>query len=70
MWAKNKYRENDHLTRWFSDFEIARQAHFYHVGPTEDLRHEMQEALVVTPANAVKDVLDKVTPKSSQLSLL
>ncbi|MGB6535916.1 MAG: Dam family site-specific DNA-(adenine-N6)-methyltransferase [Xanthobacteraceae bacterium] len=71
MWAKNEFRENEHLIRWFSDFEIARQAHFYYVGPTEDLRHEMEEALVVTPANAVKDQPEKKKPaRPSQLPLL
>jgi hypothetical protein len=70
MWAKNKFRENEHLTRWFSDFEIARQNHFYHVGPTEDLRHEMEEALVVTPAYAVKHQPETKAAKPSQLPLL
>lgn len=70
MWAKNKFRENEHLIRWFSDFEIARQAHFYHVGPTEDLRHEMEEALVITPAYAVKNEPETKPVKASQLALL
>jgi DNA adenine methylase len=48
MWAKNKYRENEHLTRWFADFPTAYESHFYHVGSTEDLRNEMQEALVLS----------------------
>jgi DNA adenine methylase len=70
MWAKNKFRENEHLIRWFSEFDIARQSHFYHVGSSEDLRHEMEEALVVAPGFAVKTVAETVRAKAAQLPLL
>lgn len=70
MWAKNKYRENEHLIRWFSDYPIAYESHFYHVGSTEDLRNEMQEALVVSPGNHVAEREQPAPRKEPQLALL
>lgn len=67
MWAKNKYRENEHLKKWFDGYPVAYQSHFYHVGSTESLRNEMQEALVLSHAHFVER---KVAPRSKQLSLL
>ncbi len=52
MWYRNRYRVNDHLMRWFSDYPIFVQRYFYHVGPTENLRNEMEEALVVSRCHA------------------
>ena len=53
MWYRNQYRENEHLSRWFSDYPITLTKHFYHVGPTESLRNPMEEALVVSPQSAL-----------------
>lgn len=53
MWYKNQYRENTHLERWFGDYPKALTSHFYHVGPTESLRNPMEEALIVSPRDAV-----------------
>ncbi len=53
MWLENKYRKNDHLDRWFSDYPMFTITHFYHVGPTESLRNAMQEALIVSHNHAV-----------------
>lgn len=53
MWYKNQYRENEHLSRWFSDYPVTLTNHFYHVGPTESLRNPMEEALVLSPQSAL-----------------
>jgi DNA adenine methylase len=53
MWARNQYRENEHLTKWFGDFPILTESHFYHVGPSESLRNPVEEALVLSPACVV-----------------
>ena len=53
MWYKNQYRENEHLKRWFADHKLVLVTHFYHVGATEDLRNEMEEAIVVSPNAAL-----------------
>jgi DNA adenine methylase len=45
MWAENSYRKNDHLKEW--NGVVRTMTHFYHVGATENLRNEMQEALVI-----------------------
>jgi DNA adenine methylase len=46
MWKENKYRTNDHLGLW-NGTEERTLKHFYHVGSTEDLRNEMEEALLI-----------------------
>jgi DNA adenine methylase len=56
MWMENQYRRNHHLDDWFSGFPIFTFGHFYHVGPTESLRNEMLEALVVSPLHAAREV--------------
>lgn len=55
MWLRNKYRENSHLIKWFSDYPIVTKNHFYHVGSKEELRNEMEEALVVSPRFSVTE---------------
>jgi DNA adenine methylase len=49
MWKQNKYRQNTHLVDEWADYPVRTFAHFYHVGSTEDLRNEMEEALVIKP---------------------
>ena len=46
-WVQNPYRRNDSLFDWFPNYRIATFSHFYHLGATEQLRHEMQEGLVI-----------------------
>ena len=46
-WVENPYRRNDSLFDWFQDYRIVTFSHFYHLGSTENLRHEMQEGLVI-----------------------
>ncbi len=69
MWLRNQYRENAHLAHWFSDYPMATAEHFYHVGPTEDLRGSMVEALVVHPDH-INAVDAEVPLRKSQLALL
>lgn len=56
MWLENKYRRNAHLDDCWSDCETRVCSHFYHVGSHEELRNEMQEALVIKHGFAVPDV--------------
>lgn len=46
-WVENAYRRNDSLFDWFPGYQIVTFSHFYHLGATENLRHEMQEGLVI-----------------------
>ena len=46
-WVQNPYRRNDSLFDWFPDYPVATFPHYYHLGATERLRHEMQEGLVI-----------------------
>ncbi|MGH9834250.1 MAG: DNA adenine methylase [Blastocatellia bacterium] len=55
MWLENRYRKNDHLEELWSGLEMRVCSHFYHVGSTETLRNEMEEALVIRPGFATPD---------------
>jgi DNA adenine methylase len=55
MWKGNQYRENGHLEAHFGSFHMETFSHFYHVGSTESLRSEMEEALVISPSNLVSE---------------
>lgn len=46
-WKENKYRKNPYLPSDLPDVTVRTFKHFYHVGPTESLRNEMEEALVI-----------------------
>ena len=46
-WKQNKYRSNPHLEGDMAGLTIKTKTHFYHVGATEELRNEMEEALVI-----------------------
>jgi DNA adenine methylase len=67
-WFKNKYRTNPNVAREWNaaDFTINTCEHFYHVGPTEDLRNSMTEALISNFAVAVEAKKGK---KATQPSL-
>lgn len=61
MWSDNQYRENEHIKECWSDHVIRTHSHFYHVGSTEDLRNEMNEALLIkNGCEAPKDVVAKI----------
>ncbi len=51
-WKRNKYRANPFLEASHADVVVKTRNHFYHVGPTEDLRNEMIEALVISKSHA------------------
>jgi DNA adenine methylase len=56
-WHSNEFRANVMIERNWNDprFHVLTREHFYHVGPTEDLRHPMIEALVTNfPVHAVQ----------------
>ena len=47
-WHSNEFRSNAAIDQVWSraDFHMLKREHFYHVGPSEDLRHPMIEALI------------------------
>lgn len=56
-WHSNEFRTNAMIEQNWSDarFHLFTREHFYHVGPTEDLRHPMIEALITNfPAGTVR----------------
>ena len=48
-WHSNRYRNNPTIEAQWHDprFQMRTREHFYHVGPTENLRNEMVEALIM-----------------------
>lgn len=61
-WKANLYRTNPLLPESSPNIVIRTFSHFYHVGSTEDLRHPIQEALVIkqgfeTPLNGLVSTL-------------
>ncbi|MDE0645063.1 MAG: hypothetical protein OXH84_02335 [Gammaproteobacteria bacterium] len=50
MWLENQYRGNDYVDRWFSNYPKRTLSHFYHLGATEKLLHEMTEVVIFSPA--------------------
>jgi DNA adenine methylase len=52
MWLENKYRQNTYVAEYWAEVEKRTQAHFYHVGASEDLRHAMTEVLLIKPGFA------------------
>jgi DNA adenine methylase len=51
-WLENKYRRNEFVDRWFSDYPQRTMSHFYHVGPLESLRNEMTEVVILSKCAA------------------
>lgn len=47
MWKENKFRKNDHLFDYWSDFNWFEQEHFYHIGAKESNRHPMIEIIAI-----------------------
>lgn len=74
MWLENRYRRNEHIQQCWSGFELRVCSHFYHVGSTENLRNEMDEALIIKPGFATADVGKQTTKRraadpSTQMTL-
>lgn len=68
MWLENKYRRNHWLDRWFASFPQKTNAHFYHVGSTEELRNEMTEVLIMSD-NAYAVEVPAASPAIEELPL-
>ncbi len=47
MWKENKFRKNEHLYEYWSDFIWYEHNHFYHIGAKETNRHPMIEILAI-----------------------
>jgi DNA adenine methylase len=47
LWRKNIYRTNTLIDDYFSNHVVRVFSHDYFVGPTESLRHEIEEALII-----------------------
>lgn len=60
-WYQNKYRTNPRVeSEWGGDrFTVNQFEHFYHVGPTEELRNSMVEALISNFAGVVEPKKNK-----------
>ena len=56
MWLENKYRLNPHVGQCWNGVEKRICRHFYHVGSTENLRNEMDEALLIRQNFAEPDL--------------
>lgn len=67
MWLENRYRRNRHVDMHWSDMEIRVCTHFYHVGSTENLRHSMDEVLIIRPGYATP-VSDNSCERATRLS--
>lgn len=63
MWLENRYRKNEHIAQAWSQGEMRVCSHFYHVGSTETLRNEIDEALVIKPGFAMPDIGKQRTRK-------
>lgn len=74
MWLENRYRKNEHIAACWLDVETRVCSHFYHVGSDENLRNEMDEALLIKPGFASADTGKQRTRKppkaDGQLSLV
>ena len=55
MWMENRYRRNPHIDECWPEFDLRVCAHFYHVGSSESLRNEMDEALIIKPGFSAFD---------------
>jgi DNA adenine methylase len=49
MWKENKYRVNEHLSRYWNGIVERTFTHFYHVGSNENFRNAMVEGLLIKP---------------------
>lgn len=56
MWKENQYRSNEHIDNCWDDVLCLTKSHFYHLGSTEDLRNEMEEALLIRPEYVNKEL--------------
>jgi DNA adenine methylase len=67
MWKENRYRVNDHILEHWSEAVLRTEAHFYHVGPTEDLRNPVVEALLIKQGHtAQQSISSRQTQKEAE----
>jgi DNA adenine methylase len=52
MWLENRHRKNAHIDDHWAGMERRVCRHFYHVGSSESLRNEMNEAIIITRIGA------------------
>jgi DNA adenine methylase len=71
MWQENRYRSNNHVLKCWNEAAIRTTSHFYYVGPTEDLRNPVVEALLIKPGYAAlgAEAQDHVHTKPMQLTM-
>ena len=67
-WHSNQYRENEFVKGLWSQFTLRTKEHFYHVGPRENNRNPMLEALVTNYSLANPQKYQQV--RQEQLKLL
>jgi len=65
-WHHNEFRKNDMMERFWNEFNVATQEHFYHGGGHIENRHPMVEALVY---NFDLDIQRVTQPVVRQLEL-
>lgn len=70
MWLENRYRKNTHIEECWSGLELRVCSHFYHVGSSEALRNEMDEALIIKPDFATPDFGKQKTKKGTTANQL
>jgi DNA adenine methylase len=70
MWLENRYRKNAHVESCWSGFDMRVCTHFYHVGSTENLRNEMDEALIIKPGFATPDLGKQKTKREAKANQL
>ena len=70
MWLENRYRKNTHIEEYWSGLELRICSHFYHVGSSEDLRNEMDEALLIKPGFATSDLGKQKTTRGATANQL
>ena len=69
MWLENRYRRNEHIAHAWSKGEMRICSHFYHVGSSEGLRNEMDEALVIKSGYATPDIGKQKTRTEPRLDM-
>jgi DNA adenine methylase len=70
MWLENRYRKNIHIEECWSGFDLRVCSHFYHVGSSETLRNEMDEALIIKPGFATPDLGRQKTKRGAAANQL
>ncbi len=65
MWLQNRHRKNPHIEECWSGLDIKVCSHFYHVGSSESLRNEMEEALIIKPGFATPDEEKQETKRTA-----